>query len=546
MDQYSSLNSSIFVKTYRSFLKGGGDLVIDHIIKPYIKINPSLHPKAGVDQFDIEGFTYTYYRLPKLIYSVEKIYLAQRLDLFKRAGLNIDKWNEISSPARRRKMYFDGKSKLAVYINSATDVDDFVSLLTAYQIEFNKLHTSALKLKKHNFENLCRNLKFNPKEKSRINNLIGPNKKQFLDHIKKAKINFHVSLIRGSYIDYQKAAQQWFGDIVKRTQYPDFVEKPVYFIHSNTHSIVNSITGWATSLESKLVGYMKKKKMDNLLEYWEKIDKDDQAGLRENLLWYVLKKYEKDYPEVHQQRIAYEQEMGIDYIEARKYLDVNVQIISLKKLSKSSLVKKLGMNLKKLDKSNGYIFNIDYPLGYGAYMVLSTMLANCNQIKGVYLLGKASFFTGSLGDVGLPEHVLDERSENDFFFRNAFSRKDFPNISGVNVLEHQKAASIKGTLMTYSGQWEKLYEKGVTIVEMENGPYLNALYEATHYERYPEGQTLNLVNSSIDIGIIHYASDTPFTKAVTLGTRNLGYEGVDATYASSLAILRRIIKKVTK
>jgi hypothetical protein len=41
--------------------------------------------------------------------------------------------------------------------------------------------------------------------------------------------------------------------------------------------------------------------------------------------------------------------------------------------------------------------------------------------------------------------------------------------------------------------------------------------------------------------MIHYASDTPYTQARTLGARGLSYHGMDSTYASSIAILRRIL-----
>jgi hypothetical protein len=40
---------------------------------------------------------------------------------------------------------------------------------------------------------------------------------------------------------------------------------------------------------------------------------------------------------------------------------------------------------------------------------------------------------------------------------------------------------------------------------------------------------------------MHYASDTPYTQARTLGARGLSYYGMDSTYASSVAILRRIL-----
>ena len=47
----------------------------------------------------------------------------------------------------------------------------------------------------------------------------------------------------------------------------------------------------------------------------------------------------------------------------------------------------------------------------------------------------------------------------------------------------------------------------------------------------------------IDLGIIHYASDTPYTRAQTLGARGLSYFGIDSTYASTLVILRRVFQQ---
>ncbi|MBA2598835.1 MAG: hypothetical protein H0V00_19615, partial [Chloroflexia bacterium] len=83
-----------------------------------------------------------------------------------------------------------------------------------------------------------------------------------------------------------------------------------------------------------------------------------------------------------------------------------------------------------------------------------------------------------------------------------------------------------------------------TVVEMEAGPYLNALYEDLYLRRFPSGEAINLQthrSGTLDLGIIHYASDTPYTRAQTLGARGLSYRGLDSTYASTVAILRRIL-----
>ena len=52
---------------------------------------------------------------------------------------------------------------------------------------------------------------------------------------------------------------------------------------------------------------------------------------------------------------------------------------------------------------------------------------------------------------------------------------------------------------------------------------------------------MNFAKLPIDLGIIHYASDTPYTQARTLGARGLSYYGMDSTYASTIAIARRIL-----
>ena len=60
---------------------------------------------------------------------------------------------------------------------------------------------------------------------------------------------------------------------------------------------------------------------------------------------------------------------------------------------------------------------------------------------------------------------------------------------------------------------------------MEAGPFCNAVYEIADVDRYPVGEAVNFSKLPIDFGIIHYASDTPYTQARTLGARGLSYYG---------------------
>jgi hypothetical protein len=151
-----------------------------------------------------------------------------------------------------------------------------------------------------------------------------------------------------------------------------------------------------------------------------------------------------------------------------------------------------------------------------------------------------------MGDVGLSTRVYDSHSDNTFFVDNVFDKSYFEEFKSGNVYEDQSAVTTRGTMLHPDEVLKEYFANDYTLLEMENGPYLNALFELSDYDRYPEGETINLINSPIDIGIIHYASDTVFTKAITLGTRSLGYDGVEPTYFSSLAILKRILEQEEK
>lgn len=539
--------SSMFINTYRTFLRDEGVMSIEQISDLYKKTQSSLHKYSNSKQIDIEAFIYAYLRLPTMIHEAKYIVMAQTESIFEKENYKLNFWEEVHAPARRRKIYFDGEKTLAVYINSVTDVDDLVGLLTTYTIEWNKIHDklrlALVPLSKIEIQKIQSLLQVDDENWNRILRIFDTDPIKRFELIFSKRIDFSLKLLKGHYIDYKKASQRWFENIVNKTRHEEIRNKPIYFISSNTHSIVNNLTGWVTRVEPELIEYLKKHRIDKLLNYWKQIEKGEHPGSRENFLWYVLKKYEVDNPSVRIMREKFEREIGIDFIEAKHYLDINAQVISLSRIIESGICDKLGIDSSKIAASQALIVNIDYPLGAGAYMVLSTLLRNVNDLRGVYILGKASFLHGNLGDIGIPSKVFDTYANNTYYLENAFTKSDFKDFLSGSVLTNQKVVSLKGTLLNSEDTIKEYFMQGYAILEMEDGPYLNALYETTHFDRYPEAETVTLIQNPIDIGIIHYASDTPYTKAITLGTRSLGYEGIEATYISSLAIIKRIMEK---
>ena len=233
---------------------------------------------------------------------------------------------------------------------------------------------------------------------------------------------------------------------------------------------------------------------------------------------------------------------SIIFIPSAHYLDINTQIIPVNSLAKS---KKLDPKItikkpKKLTKSNALIFNIDYPLGFAAYLILTEVLQNVEKVKGVYILGKSAVLNGEIGDIQIPKIIFDEHSQNTYLFKNCFNNfSPFPHPQG-SILTNQKAVSVLGTFLQNQALINKYSKNNFTIIEMESGPYLSAIAQATYDQTTPKNTIVDLNPAPFDIGIINYTSDTPYSQAKTLAS------GHDKTLVipirlASLAILQRII-----
>lgn len=223
--------------------------------------------------------------------------------------------------------------------------------------------------------------------------------------------------------------------------------------------------------------------------------------------------------------------------------DLEAQVIRLSELKADKLDPRLkDSDLSFLAKSDAVILNIDYPLGMAAYHVLTKISERVPDIRGIYIMGKAATLNGVVGDVMIPTVVHDEQSKNTYLFSNCFSARDItPYLVYGAVLDQQKSVTVRGTFLQTAHYMEVFYNEGYTDIEMEAGPYLSALYEMVRPKRHPYNEIVNLTDLPLDLGIVHYASDKPLSKGKNLGAGSLSYYGMDPTYATSIAILKRIL-----
>ena len=549
----------LYQRTYYSLLRTSDTVQIRSIEEVHAGMNSLLHQHARHQEPDMTAFIYALLRLPECVRDTKEVVLGQTGTVFEEAGLgNVWEWEQVSGKARRRRCFYDSDNNiLACIIASRSDIDDVIPMLTAFQIEWNKIHQllqylpdniDLTQVHKHHeaWYNLAEALMMSVSDLTRWRSICGDDFINWIDKIKSHELNFLVRLLNGSLIEYNRATSDWWKVISNRV--PDLLDRPVYFISSNMHSFANLLSGFALKNQKEINQYLVDAGQEELLDEWRQIQAQKVPSSEENFLYYALKKYiqEPGSKKIAKVRTDHEKSCGIHRISSEHSFDVAAQVYDLSKLKTDWLDPRITNGLSELDflsRSDALILNIDYPLGLAAYNLLMEVAENAGNILGVYILGKAATLNGVVGDVMIPYVVHDEHSRNTYLCPRAFEARDVrSHLVYGTVLDNQKAVTVKGTFLQNPTYMDVFYREGYTGIEMEAGPYLSAVFEMFRPYRHPVDEIVNVDRVPFDLGILHYASDRPLSKGKNLGAGTLSYYGMDPTYACSLAIIKRIFE----
>jgi hypothetical protein len=557
----------LYMRTYYSLLRSTHTIQIETLVETHMAMESSLHVHAPEAKPDVSALVYASQRMPPCMADVEFVLIGILEKSLVAAGYPVSEWQPVSSPGRRRRTLFDGKRTLAVFIASRSDIDDLVPMLTAYQIEWNKLHgllqgeIMKLFLAQHQdrvtplsdaeVDLLSNALKMERSDLHRLEIVWGTEFIPTLVKISRETKRISLRQIAGSLADYRRGTAYWWDDLRGQLGDVDIENRPVYFVSSNTHSVLNLMTGFALREEAALIDYIGARGHEELLNEYHTIERSagnsNMASVKYNFLYYVLKKYVSDSGmKVRQALRGEEDALGVVRIPSRHGFDIETQVIELNRLRYEWLDPRLvsACDEGALIGSDALIFNIDYPLGLAAYEILARVTERVSRLQGIYVIGKAATLNGKIGDVMIPNVVHDEHSKNTFLFNNCFSAQDVaPYLASGSVLDNQKAISAPGTFLQNPSYMGVFYQEGYTIIEMEAGPYLSSIYEAVRPKRHPVNEIVTLHGAPFDVGFLHYASDTPLTKGKNLGASSLSYAGVEPTYAAAVAVLRRIFSR---
>src|SRR5256884_4411764 len=402
----------MYIRTYNTLLRSSGEISLKALVQAHYNIDSSLHPEARSPYPDMSAFIYSVLRLPAAIINCNLVLLGQAEEVFVQQGFHVDNWEAVTASARRRKWFYDGKETLAVYVASVSDTDDIVPILVAFQIEWNKIYyllnadPTTMQLLETRMDRtspvfaeitkvLRDRLHIRIDDWRRLELIWGDHLWENLHKIGRQRKSFLLRFLGGSHVGYVRATRQWWSPVENLLDTRALQDRPVYFVSSNTHSLMNLMSGSLLNREDELTKFALSGDDPYLADECRKLQEGIVPGNWQNFLYFVAREWNRTPAgkEFARNRLREEQERGIWYVGARHGLEIDAQIFELSKLHQTEIDPRCRMPyMDNLVKSQAIILNIDYPLGMAAYRMMREIMENLTNVRGIYIIGKAATF----------------------------------------------------------------------------------------------------------------------------------------------------------
>src|SRR3989442_9311065 len=130
--------------------------------------------------------------------------------------------------------------------------------------------------------------------------------------------------------------RRWWQPIESLMQREGVRDRPVYFVSSNTHSLVNLLSGSARRHQGEIVEYIERSNNLELVPELRKLRQGQSRGNWDNFLYYAARSYYGQSSEAGQRpalRTAAEEESGIFFPPRQGGLHLAPQGVILYRLS---------------------------------------------------------------------------------------------------------------------------------------------------------------------------------------------------------------------
>jgi hypothetical protein len=516
-----------------------GRIHLGSLYDRYGKMQPCLHPHCNDKSVvDINAWNYALQRLPEEVARAKEIYIQSKPEDLR----SVDGINSLSCKARRRTMYERGEGYLSfIAREGSTDIFDIVTSLIMYGKEAEKI---KWKLREDSLAREIKDLADTPQSEeknqvlARLSSRFGTSYHEL--HKVDASLDYKLFSIITKVMDsHPDHIEIRFDSEFSKTDAPtkakywrERIEKelkdenrPLIMISSNTHSVVNCLTGFA--MDHK----------DHILQLAEdcgctsNMDTSDPSSV-----YFLLQKLSKINKELLEEKIAYEDKLGIRLLRDTSDTGIDVQIIDTARIDPSKIDPRINV-MRDLKNNPPLILNLDYAFGkQGTDIMRELCEAFQKRIESISITGKAGIVCGSKYDIMLPNYLLPQIDGGIYEFpkgRNSLRKEDIaPFVTQEQVFSGGPMLTVPGTaiqndlLLQYY-----MVTYGILGLEMEGVPYLEAIEKA--HKR-------GILRDNIMLNVGYWGSDNPLSTADSLAEDHMD-RGFIPTYAIIIGILNKAL-----
>lgn len=518
----------------RGYYKPGGDSGAS--LRQLMALSrPALYEfVADEESVDAAALSYVLMRLPVGIWNVRQITVSGEIP-----SEVAEDFTPVETRARRRPTFRTGEYSLATAFGGGmSDLIDFISALTCYQIETDKIRTRYTHYREKSAEEEVSFSVWRSIERITDDSALSAEERKSLLHELSVELKADYAAMKnldrtleGALLDfvravifsrskdlkviftdryrlvgiYSKRAKSWCRAISEALRGLGLAERPIYLVSSNRHSLVNCLSPHVRGLFSaRGEGY----------EEYSRIRQAGQDGADDG-------------------RIDADRSGGIHYLGMPASMPF-CQIIDTAKVDGALSDYRIGW---KTPVHPSVILNMDYAFGEEGFFLFNELCETFSTLlRGVYIIGKAGTLVGSRGDIMLPSFFVKQGTGDVYDLGNCLNRDDF-----VGLLNSQSVYD-GGPMLTVAGTFLQNHE--VLRYFRDNWSALGVEMEGIPYARALEQASLRGRTSSLRVGIVYYASDAPLLG--DLLSVPLGESGVAPVYAASIAILRNILSLIGK
>jgi len=364
--EYETLATAI---TLRGYYKPGGDSGAS-LRQLLIKSEPALYPNAGdPERIDVGALLYILRRLPDGFWKIRQIAISRRIS----PDVQED-FPSVETRARRRPTFQTAEESLVTAFRGGfTDLLDFISAITCYQIEADKIRAKYARFKANHSEGSNSLFVWDELERLAPNADLSSETKRSLLHAvavefsadyadvkaldaalkgrlpelilsivnsgpKDLKVVFLDSF--GLVAEYSRRAKEWVSTVNDQIGRLGMADRPVVLVSSNRHSLINCLSPFVRKLACR--------------QGWER--PNDYARLSELL---------SDESE-KRAKIECDVKAGIHVLKTPDFMPF-CQLIDLAEIDPKFVDTRLGWP----ERTDGVILNMDYAFGEEAFFLLN-------------------------------------------------------------------------------------------------------------------------------------------------------------------------------